>query len=82
MCLAHYTISPLKNELVHVDLLEGTHSSRYSNGYSSRSNRSMNSRNLPPPPPMPPTHIQGSSNSSTSSILSDYARRNNDVNGR
>merc|ERR1719427_705483 len=41
---SHFTISPIKHELVHVDLLEGTHSTS-ARGYN---------RQLPPPPPHPP----------------------------
>ena len=89
--LAHYTIAPLKNELVHVDLLEGTHSSRYgggmgNGGYLSRSQRSDSrsahsipthsiQRNLPPPPPLPPQLPTQGSSNSSSSSILSDYRR-------
>ena len=57
---SHFTISPIKHELVHVDLLEGTHKSSNSNPNNSdyKSYNSSHGRKLPPPPPHPPTQNQ------------------------
>ena len=75
---SHFTISPIKHELVHVDLLEGTHAnSSYSSSHSQRK--------LPPPPPQPVYFNNGnklneriilhdSSTSSGASSMSDYRR--------
>ena len=73
---SHFTISPIKHELVHVDLLEGTHAnSSYGSSHSQRK--------LPPPPPQPVYYngkvneriiLHDSSTSSGASSMSDYRR--------